>query len=121
MQRDKPGEGEEHAAQEENRGAGVGAAGEGDGEWRRPPALCSTTRQVSWGGGCVTSPGWEGGQHGASQELHRGWDARGSRTLTKQLETFVGDLSSEVALCCPASESPCSAGVCFLGEGAQDH
>ena len=33
MQRDKQREGEEHAAEAEDRGAGVRSAGEGDGEW----------------------------------------------------------------------------------------
>lgn len=60
MQRDKQGEGEEHRAEEQDRGAGVRAPGKGDGELGAlralaTPALrgdlydlCSKIKQVTW-------------------------------------------------------------------------
>lgn len=60
MRRDKPGEGEKHRAEEQDRAAGVRAPGKGDGELGAlgalaTPALrgdlcdlCSKIRQVTW-------------------------------------------------------------------------
>lgn len=89
MQRDKQGEGEELAAEEEDRGAGVPSAGEGDGESghgrclgaREPPKAAARRKRSEHGAGpalhgphAAVSPGC-GSDPGRSWTLGKHWAA----------------------------------------------